>query len=166
MDHDLGPVGPGWLVTLESSPLAEALRGLIWLYPLVEVTHILGFALMVGAIAAFDLRLWGIGLRLSADALARLLLPVALTGFALAAPSGVLLFVTEATALAANPAFQIKLALLALALANIAAFHRGSGARIGAWTGSRPPVAARLAGGLSLALWTGVLIAGRLIAYV
>lgn len=167
MDHSQVPVGPGWLVALEMSAPAEALRQSVWLYPLVEVLHILGLALLVGAITAFDLRLMGVGCRLPAAALSRLLLPVAVTGFALAVPSGGLLFVTEATALAVNPAFLTKMGLLVLALANIAVFHSGAGRRIAGWgAGGTPPPAARIAGAASLVLWVAILALGRMIAYL
>ena len=167
MDHSQGPAGPGWLVALETSGLGEALRGSLWLYPLVEVLHILGLALLVGAIAAFDLRLMGLHARLPAEALSRLLLPVAVVGFVLAVPTGLLLFISEATALARNPVFLIKMGLLIAALGNIALFHRGAGRRILDWGGGgRPPPAARVAGAASLLLWVAVLAAGRLIAYV
>lgn len=167
MDHSQGPTGPAWLVALETSGLGEALRGSLWLYPLVEVLHILGLALLVGAIAAFDVRLMGLHARLPADALSRLLLPVAVAGFVLAVPTGILLFISEATALAGNTAFLVKMGLLVAALANIALFHRGAGRRILDWGGGgRPPAAARVAGAASLLLWVAVLAAGRLIAYV
>lgn len=167
MDHSLGPTGPGWLVALETSGLGEALRGSLWLYPLVEVLHILGLALLVGAIVAFDLRLMGLHARLPAEALSRLLLPVAVVGFLLAVPTGMLLFVSEATALARNPVFLVKMGLLVAALGNIGLFHRGAGRRILDWGGGgRPPPAARVAGAASLLLWVAVLAAGRLIAYV
>lgn len=167
MDHSQGPTGPGWLVALETSGLGEALRQSLWVYPLVEVLHILGLALLVGGIAAFDLRLMGLHARLPAEALSRLLLPVAVIGFVLAVPTGMLLFISEATALAGNPAFLVKMGLLVAALANIALFHRGVGRRILDWGGGgRPPPAARVAGAASLLLWVAVLAAGRLIAYV
>lgn len=168
MDHDLGPTGPGWLVALETSGLGESLRQSLWLYPLVEIAHILGFALLVGSIIAFDLRLMGVRAPLlPVDALSRLLLPVAVAGFALAVPAGVLLFVTEATALARNPAFLAKLGLIGLALLNILAFHGLAGRRMADWCLSdRPPAGARFAGVASLALWVAVLACGRLIAYV
>lgn len=168
MDHTHAPVGPGWLVALETSGLGDALRRSVWLYPAVEILHILGIALLVGAIAGVDLRLMGVRAPLlPADALARLLLPVAVAGFALAVPTGFLLFMAEATALAGNPMFLTKLALVALALVNIAVFHRGVGHRMAAWgLDARPPAAARAAGAASLALWVAVLACGRLIAYV
>ena len=84
-------------------------------------------------------------------------------GFALAVPMGLLLFTTEATAYVGNPAFLAKMALLALALANIAWFHaRLTRARDGQGTAG----VLRASALLSLGLWVGVLVAGRIIAYV
>jgi len=54
------PVGPAWLVWLETSALAMAMRQWTWLYPSVEIVHILGFVVLVGAAFMFDLRLLGV----------------------------------------------------------------------------------------------------------
>jgi hypothetical protein len=51
------PSGPAWLVWLETTQLAVAMRQWLWLYPIVEIVHILGFVLLVGAAFMFDLRL-------------------------------------------------------------------------------------------------------------
>jgi hypothetical protein len=159
-----GAAGPAWAALIERSGLGEALRGSTWLYPAVECLHIVGFALLVGAIASFDLRtLRAAEPVAAADGLAGQVLPVARAGFALAVPMGLLLFATEATAYVANPAFLAKLALVGLALANVAWFH----ARLATTRrGGGGAGALRLGAGLSLALWVGVLLAGRLIAYV
>jgi hypothetical protein len=160
--------GGGWLGALQTSPIGVAMRESLWLYPVVEVVHIIGFALLVGAIVAFDLRLMGVrGASLPADVLSRLLLPLSVTGFLLAAPSGALLFTAEATAYVRNPAFLLKLVLIGLALLNILLFHSLIGRRMAGWSAvTPPPLAARIAGVASLALWIGALAAGRLIAYV
>jgi hypothetical protein len=125
----------------------RTMRESIWLYPAVEVIHIVGFALLFGAIAAYDLRLVA---GREPPAVAQRL---AASGLALAIPAGLLLFATEASAYVHNPVFLAKLALIALALANVASFHFGLS----------PP---RLAGGASLVLWLAVLVSGRLIAYL
>lgn len=139
--------GPAWAAALEASGLGRAMRQSLFLYPTVEVLHILGFALLVGAIVTYDLRL------VAGREPPPLAQRVAAAGLALAAPAGLLLFVTEATAYVHNPVFLAKLALIALALVNIALFH----SRL---------TAGRLAGAASLALWVGALTCGRLIAYV
>ncbi|HYD98474.1 MAG TPA: hypothetical protein VEH84_03750, partial [Alphaproteobacteria bacterium] len=96
---------PAWLTAIQLSAPAAALRGGIWLYPLVETAHILGFAALFGGILGFDLRLIGFGRALPLDRMARLLLPVAAGGLAVALTTGALLFSVEATAYARNPAF-------------------------------------------------------------
>ena len=54
------PVGPAFLVYLETSGLATLMRQSQWLYPIVEIAHILGFVTLVGSVAMFDLRLLGL----------------------------------------------------------------------------------------------------------
>src|ERR687897_990600 len=100
-----------WLVWIERSGLAVALREHPWLYPGVEIGHILGFVILVGSAAMFDLRLLGLSPTVSVRALAGHLLPWARAGLGLAAPTGLLLFISDATSLAVNPAFQVKLVL-------------------------------------------------------
>jgi hypothetical protein len=160
------PLGP-WLTWIERSPLAVSLREHPWLYPGVEVGHILGFVVLVGAAAMFDLRLLGLSRSISVGALAHHLLPWARAGLALAAPTGVLLFITDATTLATNPAFQLKLVLIVLAILNTVVFHRWTARSMAAWDVARPtPLGAKLAAIVSLVLWAGVVAGGRLIAYV
>ena len=52
MEHH-GAGGLAWAALIEHSALGETLRGSTWLYPAVECLHIVGFALLVGAIASF-----------------------------------------------------------------------------------------------------------------
>jgi len=159
-------LGP-WLTWIERSALGVALREDPWLYPGVEIAHILGFVILVGAAAMFDLRLLGLSPTVSVRALADHLLPWARAGLALAAPTGVLLFITDATTLATNPAFQVKLVLIVLAILNTVVFHRWTAHSLDAWDVARPtPIGAKLAGIASLVLWTGVVAGGRLIAYL
>jgi hypothetical protein len=136
---------------IESSGLATALRESAWLYPAIEALHILGLALVVGAAVAFDLRLLGLGRALPLEPAARFLPRISLVAFfALSLPTGALLFITQASALAANPVFWTKLALLATAAANAWLFRRG---------------VRRQAAVVSLVAWTGVLFCGRFLAY-
>ncbi len=165
MEHD--GQGPALLAALEASGLGQTLRGSLWLYPAVETLHILGFAVLVGSIMAFDLRLLAAPDRFDVEGWVRQLVPVAAAGLLLALPMGFLLFTAEATAYVANPVFLAKMALLALALANIAWFHLGPYRRrkaVGPSMGITP--AMRLSAGLSALGWAAVLVCGRLIAYV
>lgn len=159
--------GRGWLEALEGGALGSAMRNSLWLYPAAETIHLLGLATLVGCAVAFDLRLLGVSSQLPARATARHLLTCARTGFGVAALSGFLLFTADATALADNPAFRWKLALIAIAGLNALRFHVGPFRAAADWDRGRPtPVAARIAAGVSLAVWIGAVAAGRLIAYI
>ncbi len=164
MEHATA-AAPAVLLWLQDGAVGRAMRQSVALYPAVEILHILGFSLLIGAIAALDLRLLFGGRTLPVAPLARLLLPVAIGGFLLAVPMGVLLFASDAVAIAGNPAFRLKLLLIAAALVNVAVLHRGAWRRVAAW-GDRTPPAARIAAALSILFWFGTAACGRLIAYL
>jgi len=158
---------PALLLALQDSALGQTMRQSLYLYPAVEIVHLLAIALLVGSILALDLRLVGWRIVAPTWPLARHLLPVTVTGFAFAVASGLMLFTTEAASLAFNPAFQIKMALLLLAGLNALMLHRGAWRDIGQWgAAARPPARVRVAAAFSAALWVGVLSFGRLIAYL
>lgn len=160
------PSGPAWLVWLETSGVAVAMRQWQWLYPAVEIVHIVGFVVLVGAAFMFDTRLLGRSRDVPVSTLERHLLPWARWSLLLIAPTGAMMFAAHATEMADNPAFRLKLLLIAAALANAAVFHRWPFRVVGDWdTEVAGPRAARAAGVLSLALWTSVIACGRLIAY-
>jgi hypothetical protein len=160
------PSGPAWLVWLETSGIAVAMRQWTWLYPVVEILHILGFVTLVGAALMFDARLLGRSRPLAVSALERHLLPWARWSLLLVAPTGALMFAAHATEMAENPALRLKLLLLAAAFLNAGVFHRWPFRSVGDWdTELRAPLVARLNGALSVALWIGMIACGRLIAY-
>jgi hypothetical protein len=160
-----GEAAAWWpFLALQESPLGHAMRSSPLLYPLAEIVHILGFVVLVGAILALDLRLLGLARGIALAPLAGFLLPLSRLGFALAVAMGFLLFSADASHVVRNPAFQTKMALLALALANIAVAHAGPWRRLEHWQGEAP-AAARLTAFCSLVLWLSVVCAGRLIAY-
>ncbi|MCK6430102.1 hypothetical protein FBR04_08055 [Betaproteobacteria bacterium PRO7] len=159
--------GPAALVWLESTAFAAAMRQWLWLYPIVEIVHITGIALLVGSIAMFDLRILGLSRALPVRGLARHLLPWTLTGFAIVAASGAMMFTAHATEFWSNPAFAVKLALIGLAGANALAFHLGPYAAVDRWdTAAAAPAPAKAAAALSLLLWLGTIACGRLLAYL
>ena len=135
-----------------------------WLYPLVEIVHIVGFTVLVGAVAMFDLRLLGFGRAVPVLALARHLLPWSWAALLLIVPSGVLLFATQPELLD-NRVFLLKLVLLGAAGGNALAFHVGPW-RVAACWPAKAPLRARLHAALSLLLWIAVIACGRLLAYV
>lgn len=152
---------------LAETPVAAFVREAAWAYPLLETIHLVGLALVVGPILAFDLRLLGWHRDIAVDRLAAHLLPLVLTGIAANVASGALLFASDAVEFAANPALQAKLALIVVAILNAAWFQRRVFPAHQAWrVGQDAPSAARLAAVASIALWLMVLTAGRMIAYI
>lgn len=134
------------------------LRAHVWAYPALEVVHIVGIALLLGNLVALEIRVWGGAATLPVKALARLSLGVALGGFALAATSGLLMFATQPAELLANRSFVVKMGLLAAAGCNAAWFHgRGSLEKL--------DLTARVQMLVSTAIWLGVVVCGRWIAY-
>lgn len=160
------------LLGLEGSAAARAFRGSLWLYPAVEILHIVGFVALVGSAFVLDLRLLGRLRSLPITDAVHSLSRWARRSLLLVVPSGLILFIADATTLAANPAFQLKLVLLAAAGMNAAVFHRivfrdAEVRRDDAWRNHAPlPLPARLVGVLSIVLWFSVIACGRLIAYV
>ena len=159
-------VGPAWLVWLEGSAVAVAMRQWLWLYPIVEIVHIFGFVILVGAAAMFDLRLLGLSRQLPVTAMAGHLLRWARFSLVVVVPSGVLMFMAHATEMAANPVFRLKLLLIAAAVLNAARFHRRVFKSVMNWNQNVAiPATAKGAAVLSLVLWAGVIACGRLLAY-
>jgi len=153
----------GVLAGLEALPLAAALRGSTYAYPLVNAAHIAGVALLFGAIAAYDLRLLGALGGAGTRPLARTLLPLAVFGLALAVIAGALLFLTDARDYAASRLFQAKMLAIALAVANALLLRLVTGRRRG--EGEAVGRRERTAAAASLLLWLCALILGRLVGY-
>src|SRR5690606_26256279 len=99
------------LAALEATAFAQYLRGARWGYAAVNGTHLLGIALLVGAIVPLDLRLLGLWRGTPVAVLARVLVPVAATGLAVAVVAGALLFSIRAREYADLGVLQVKLVL-------------------------------------------------------
>ena len=152
---------------VEQLAIAKAMREWLWLYPSVEIVHIVGFTILVGSVAMFDLRVLGLSKHISVRALSRHLLPWSVGALALIVPSGLLMFSAHASDFLGNPAFQLKMALLLAAGLNAAWFHTGPYQSVKSWDVDAPaPIAAKISVTLSLAVWLGVISCGRLLAYL
>jgi hypothetical protein len=160
----------GWVnlaAAVEGNVLAAWLRSSAWGYPAVETLHISGLAVLFGTAVAFDLRLLGVASLLPVDGVARFLLPLARIGFAVAAVSGLVLFMMQARTFAVMPLFFVKMAAVAVAVSNTMIFHRGIFTTVSGWShASRTPHRARVAAVVSLLCWTLALVCGRFLAYV
>lgn len=136
-------------------------------YPTIEVFHVISLCLVFGTILIVDLRLIGVAsMSRPFTRVAHDLLHLTWISFVVAVITGSLLFVANAGSIYSNLAFQIKMVLLVLAGLNMLVFELITARTAGAWDlASPPPNAARIAGLLSIALWIGVIISGRLIGF-
>lgn len=148
---------------LEASQLAVFIRQSPLLFPIIEIVHIFGFVFLVGSAFIFDMRLLDLSRRLAVKDVAGYVLPWSRRSMLLVVPSGLLLFISQATALSTNTIFGYKLILIAAAIVNAAIFHRYTLARCE--QAASTPLAAKAAAVISLLLWTSVITCGRLIAY-
>ncbi|WP_426141153.1 DUF6644 family protein [Pseudomonas sp. DWP3-1-2] len=155
-----------WLDRLDASPLGSAMRSDLWLYPLTEVVHIVGFCVLVGSVVMFDLRVLGLSREIAVTALARHLLRFAVAALLLIVPAGLMMFSAHPHDFAGNNIFLLKLGLIATAGVNAALFHVGTYRSVAHWnTGVAAPAIAQIQAVLSIGLWLGVVLCGRLLAY-
>jgi hypothetical protein len=133
--------------------LAVYIRHSYVLYPVIETLHIIGFIFLTGGAFLFDFRLLGLSKKIPVTDLATHLLPWSRGSLFVVIPSGILLFITQATSLSTNNIFKLKLLLIVIALTNAAYFHRFTFRTVSTWnTLQRPSAAARVAGIISLLL--------------
>lgn len=152
---------------IEGLAIAKAMREELWLYPAVEIVHIIGFSILVGSVVLFDLRVLGLSRQISVRALARHLLPWSVAALLIIVPTGLLMFSAHAGDFLNNRAFQLKMALLLTAGMNAAIFHTGPFQSAATWdTDATAPLGARLSVALSLVLWVSIISCGRLLAYL
>ena len=156
-----------FLAWLGDTPWSVALLESLYVWPLVESTHVLALGLFVSTTVMMDLRLVGLGFRsVPVRAFTGRLLPWTHLGFAIMTATGLLLFYSQPLRYYHNVFFRVKVVVLILAGINAFIFHRGAHRRAAEWgDDALPPRGARVAGTVSLAAWTFVVVTGRLIAY-
>ena len=151
---------------LEALPLAKMMRESLWAYPTVETIHIIGFAILVGSVVMFDLRVLGLSKNLSVRGLSRHLLPWSLAALVLIVPTGSLMFLAHANDFLANRTFQLKMGLLMLAGINAIVFRTGPYQTVEHWdVATRAPIAAQLSVAASILIWFSIIACGRFLAY-
>jgi len=152
---------------LEASGLAARIRDSVFLFPMIESTHVIVLALVFGTIAVIDLRLLGIAsTQRSFHRMASDILKWTWGAFALTALTGSLMFITNATVYYHNFFFRMKMLLLALTGINMLFFELTAGRTIHGWDRApSAPRAGKAVAALSLAMWIGIICMGRLIGF-
>jgi uncharacterized membrane protein len=152
---------------MAEQPASIALRESLFVWPLIESTHVLTLGAFVGTTAMLDLRLLGVSFGgVPASAFTARLLPWTRAAFVLMTVSGLLLFYATPVRNYQNVFFRIKVVLLIAAGLNVWLFHSRIHRRVAEWDHDAvAPRAARIAAVVSLAAWAGVVVAGRMMAY-
>ncbi len=142
----------------------HGIRDSVWLFPFVEIFHLIGLGILGGTILMLNLRLLRLAFRTEETArLARDVQPWMLSSLAVMLISGFLLFSTEAVKMYGNWAFRTKMSFLLLAIIFTFTIHR----KVVAADESRVKAGWRVSVALiSLLLWSGVGLGGRAIGYV
>jgi hypothetical protein len=158
----------GFLKWLEATGPAAAISESSWLFPGIETVHVLAITLVVGSIGMVDLRLLNLTLReRPAGELIKEILPLTWAAFGAAVLTGASLFSSAATKYWGTAPFRVKMVILVLAGINMLAFHASpTYRRLDDWGRSEgTPRGAKVAGGISLLLWVGVVASGRWIGF-
>lgn len=161
---------PDLLVAVQASSLGVAVRALGgWGYAVVNLFHLLGVAILFGAILILDLRLLGWRRDIPLNFVSSCSVPLAISGFLVATVMGICLLAANASDYVGNPFLVIKFSALLLALVNAC-----WASRLPAWKYRKHKQALELerqdkflmiAALLSLLCWLTVIAAGRFIAY-
>ena len=152
---------------VDSHAWSTALHESLWVWPLVESTHVLTVTMFVGVLVMVDLRLLGFAFKdTPVSAMTERVLPWSIAGFVVMVITGLLLFYANPVHLAHNVWFRLKVILLVVAAVNAWMFHRRVSQNRERWDDdTRLPLAVRLTAATSVSVWCGVILAGRMIAY-
>jgi hypothetical protein len=147
---------------LEAGSVGEAIRESTWLFPFIEAFHLVGLAVIGGAVLLVDIRLLGLGLRRQPVAeLARDAQPWLIGGLLFMIASGIPLFLAESIKCYYSFAFWTKMTALALAIVFSFTIRR----RVALDAGARNPFWMRVVGATSILLWSTVGWGGRWIGF-
>ena len=153
---------------LAATPASRGIAGALWLIPVLQAVHILAIAAVLSAVMLVDLRILQVAGRSQTMAeTAHRFVPWIWTSLVVLAATGLLLIIGEPKRSLLNPAFQLKMLLLALAIAVTLAFQISLRRNLALWNDGAP--AGRLMSAfavLSFLLWCAIAVAGRWIAYL
>lgn len=152
---------------IERTRVGTSIRESSYVFVIIVGLHALALAASVGIVLWFDLRLLGLAMREQrVSEVYRSLAPWMLSGFAVMFATGLLLFWAQAARCYENAYCHTKILLLLVPAANALIYHLVTERDIAKWDGDAvPPVAARIAGAVSIASWTTIIVLGRQIGF-
>jgi len=142
------------------------MRESLYAFPVLLTLHLISLVMFAGLVVMMDLRLLGVAYRGTpfSEVQAKLF-PWQMVGMVVTTVAGLLLFYSQPMRYFGRVLYWIKIALMVLAGVIALLFHLTTYRSVAKWDTSGPPLGAKVAGGVSLALWAGVVVFGRLTAY-
>ncbi len=154
------------LTWMGNSAIAQFILETSWVFPTLETVHFIGLILLIGSLYVIDLRFLGMAAQVPLHAVLRFV-PVAALGFAINLVSGVLFLFADPFRYYPNLAFRLKILCIVVAGINLVLFKLAvNEAELARNPNASPTATVRLIAGLSLVLWTAVIIFGRMIPYL
>ena len=155
-----------WFEWMDAFPSSIAMRESLYAFPVLLTLHLISLAMFAGLVVMMDLRLLGVAYRGTPfSEVQRRLFPWQMVGMVVTSIAGLLLFYAQPMRYFGKVLYWIKMALIVLAGVNALLFHFTTYRSIAKWDTAGPPLGAKVAGVLSLAMWAGIVSFGRLTAY-
>ena len=156
----------GFVNWLAGTQWSIALHESLYMYSITESAHVMAIMLFVGTIMMVDLRLLGVSYRKTpVSEMTNRILPWTVGGFIVLCITGVMLFYAIPIRTWHSIWFRIKCVLLVVGMINITWFTFKVERDKAKWDLGPTPRNARISAGVSLFVWTFVIVFGRLIAY-
>jgi hypothetical protein len=154
-------------VWLQLSSIGRFMQNSLYPFPMMETFHIFGIVVLVSSVSILDLRLLGLMLKQQpVSKLTRRILPWAWVGFGIQLVTGFFLFSTQASKFYSSVPFRLKMLMLVLVAVNALLYHLLVYRNVNSWDiAAETPWGAKVAGGVSILLWLGIITAGRWIAF-
>jgi uncharacterized membrane protein SirB2 len=155
-------------IWLSHTAISDFIQNVLWIIPAVQCVHILAIAVVMSSVAMIDLRIFGLASRSAPMAeVAHRYLPWIWTALVVLAVTGVTLITGEPVRSLTNPAFQLKMAMLVVAIAVTIAFQLTVRRHAPFWDLTpRSAAPAKVMALATLLLWFAIAVAGRWIAYM
>jgi hypothetical protein len=146
---------------LEQTWIGQTIKESLWYFPAIEAVHLIGLAMLGGAVLVVDLRLAGVGLRSQpVAAVARAARPWLGVSIALMLVTGIPLFLSEAVKCYYNTSFWVKMVALLTGIVFTYTIRN----RV-ALSGTAGPLVSKLVALTSISVWFVVAAAGRWIGF-
>ena len=157
----MNPTETAIMAAIRASWIGQEVRNIPWMFGFLEFTHFVGLCILFGSLLLVDLRLIGV-LKIGNLRSVLKFTNWAIAGFVINLLSGLGFFCSNPVNYYENPLFRAKMLFVLLAGLNVLYFEVVERKKVEHLeAGEVPALDTRIVAGLSLALWTGVIILGR-----